>query len=790
MDSITQQYHAAMEWAGENRDWVEIVRDPSRAREVIHEGKLAIVLSIEASDIFGLSRREDSYFYEVEELVRDHAAANTVPSETEIRAEIANGIRRWLDELEYVSTFQISHQLDNAFSSAGYIKRAVTGFSQGRLGRNGQCRWRPPRNNSDRGSRPGESSWRHALEYASCLEQAAHRVRGMCSTIWRRPWRRAWSDEGRSDGLRANPYGLSMMGEILVDVMVERKMPIDAVHMSDIAQAQLIEYLNSKVQTADYPVYVSHTYPTESNALRREQNLDKFLYEGLQQHGAIVGIRPGDDEHIAIPGLGEISEQGAHASCQGTSIGTRMHLAALGDLTATFGSDLNGYINQTRPSGHIRPERTLSQPIPQDCGAFIRDIGSEVRTRGLAHIGLLPALFLEMLLSAEGQEQQRIAQLANGAEAYLQLWERATNPATTAEDTAQATSEGNVETTSAEHRSVNIARLESMLFDGNSQLRTWETDPQIPAMTMLDADESGTWFSLQAHETEGSGSGYALPMLRAIESTLPYPRTEWYGEEGNRNSESGNLMFWDSYPQLPTTIGLLIGTQSFSRHPVGAQFPVSFCRQNRIDDRDSASWQACEQLRRVRNLHRLPWWRTSMSPPGLFSGWRREFPNQRRFGQNIDLHLDVMLGAVVPAQMGYASETYTWLSTLTYEKRRRLLRNPFFENAPTPVRRTEQDNADGSSDVTADPATVRESTTEPAEQYINDIFSRIVSVRRYRDNDGAASRCEYRMDRGSAGCQAFFGIRHYCKLLKQLDSSNPLDYCEPYIRDLPRRSEQ
>ena len=94
--------------------------------------------------------------------------------------------------------------------------------------------------------------------------------------------------------------------------------------------------------------------------------------------------------------------------------------------------------------------------------------------------------------------------------------------------------------------------------------------------------------------------------------------------------------------------------------------------------------------------------------------------------------------------------------------------------------------ADGSSDATTAPATAREGTTEPAEQYINDIFSRIVSVRRYRDNDSAAGRCEDRMGRGGAGCQAFFGIRHYCKLLKQLNSRNSLDYCEPYIRDLPR----
>jgi len=765
MDAITDQYNAATEWAALNESWVQIVRTPAQAREAIHEGKLAIVLSIEASDIFGASRNQQSYFYELEELLDSRRRAGELPGDNDLFAEyLERGIRRWLEGMPLVTTFQIAHQLDNAFSSAAYIKRPLTGFSQRRVGRILECRWRPPRRGAGRGTRPGELLWAAAAQYAACLEDSSRGFLGLGSGILRRPWRRSRVDSERTDGIPANPYGLSVMGRVLVDVMVAERMPIDATHMSDLALRELIEYLDEQGHTT-WPVYISHTYPTASNALRREQNLDAELYKGLLRHGGLVGVRPGDDEHLVVPGLGELDEQGRHASCQGTSIGTRMHLAALRDMPVTFGTDLNGFVNQTRPSGLIRPERYLSGPTPQDCGAFIEDIGSEIRSRGLAHIGLLPALYLEMLFSADDEhERRRVAQLGNGAEAYLQLWERAWP----------------YDVVRSPQRKVEVEILRDLIFDSDGKLLTVGlgsfhvegtvlnllNDERVSNVRGRVLDVEGTVLNWPNNERGPNGQGLVLdlPRWRAIESTLPYPTividspTASTSENTDAQSAEPRLS-WASYPQLPVSMGLLIGTQSFARHPVGSQFPVGFCRRQRVDDRDSESWRVCDQLRRTRNLHRIPLIRLPMAPRGRFSGWRREFPNQSRWGRTIDLHLDVHTDWTLPAELPYATEAYAWLADQSSAFRQRILRNRYFENAPAPG---------VSNNATAEH--VQLAYSEP--------------VQRYLDNDRPAQRCLNRSGQRGPGCQAFVGIRAYCQLLAHLGEESAESYCRPFVREL------
>jgi hypothetical protein len=421
-----------------------------------------------------------------------------------------------------------------------------------------------------------------------------------------------------------------------------------------------------------------------------------------------------------------------------------MHLAALRDLPVTFGTDLNGFVNQTRPSGLIRPERHLSGPTPQDCGAFIADIGSEIRSRGLAHIGLLPALYLEMLFSADDEQERRhVAQLGNGAEAYLQLWER-------------AWPDGVVR---SPPREVDVAQLRDLIFDSDGELRTIGLKSFHVEGTVLN------WPNDERHPDE-TERALDLPLWRAIESTLPYPtignNLHNASTSENTDAQSAELILsWASYPQLPVSMGLLIGTQSFARYPVGSQFPVGFCRRQRVDDRDSESWRVCDQLRRTRNLHRIPVFRLPMAPRGRFSGWRREFPNQSRWGRTIELHLDVEADWTLPAELPHATQAYAWLANQTAEFRQRILRNRYFENGPVP----------GVSN-------------HATEGHVRRALTYSESVQRYLDNDRPAQRCLNRSGQGGPGCQAFVGIRAYCQLLAHLGEDSAEPYCRPFVREL------
>lgn len=86
MDSVDVQLQAAHDFAAE-RNWVEIAESPEHARQIIHDGKLAMILAIEVSSLFG----EDD----------------------------------WEEKLDYyyyhfkVRTMQIGHQLNNRFTGVG-----------------------------------------------------------------------------------------------------------------------------------------------------------------------------------------------------------------------------------------------------------------------------------------------------------------------------------------------------------------------------------------------------------------------------------------------------------------------------------------------------------------------------------------------------------------------------------------------------------------------------------------------------------------------------------------------
>ena len=53
MDDVILQLEMANQFAQDNADWVEIALTPADARRIVEEDKLAIILSIEASHIFG-----------------------------------------------------------------------------------------------------------------------------------------------------------------------------------------------------------------------------------------------------------------------------------------------------------------------------------------------------------------------------------------------------------------------------------------------------------------------------------------------------------------------------------------------------------------------------------------------------------------------------------------------------------------------------------------------------------------------------------------------------------------
>ncbi len=94
MSSLRRQFQAAHDFVAAHSEWVEIALTPSDARRIIHSGKLAIILSFEASHLF------------------------------ENSPDISQAVQEFYDL--GVRSFQPIHQLDNRFGGAAHHNVGVS----------------------------------------------------------------------------------------------------------------------------------------------------------------------------------------------------------------------------------------------------------------------------------------------------------------------------------------------------------------------------------------------------------------------------------------------------------------------------------------------------------------------------------------------------------------------------------------------------------------------------------------------------------------------------------------
>jgi microsomal dipeptidase-like Zn-dependent dipeptidase len=98
MESIKRQI-VALKAFDEANDWYQIVRDPFEARDAIHEGKLAVVLAVEVSDLFPTS--DGDFIRQLHELY-------------------SMGVR----------SVQLAHETNNLFAGAAYHRDIFKAMSQ------------------------------------------------------------------------------------------------------------------------------------------------------------------------------------------------------------------------------------------------------------------------------------------------------------------------------------------------------------------------------------------------------------------------------------------------------------------------------------------------------------------------------------------------------------------------------------------------------------------------------------------------------------------------------------
>jgi microsomal dipeptidase-like Zn-dependent dipeptidase len=372
---------------GPGRGWFRIVKSPAEARAVIDEGKLAVILGIEVSNLF------DCF------LVPFKGAPEC--DEAFLDAQLDR-----YHELGVRALFPV-HKYDNKFSP-GDGHRAIseignfanTGhwssftldcpegvdsvFDEGDVQFGGLNQPRedyfapPPNDMSGFPDKPVDTM----MPFLSELQAPA------------------------LEGDYCQSHGLTPLGEKLLRGMMQRGMIAEIDHLPRWSYVRAFEILNEN----DYPATATH---------------------GTEYNGRIY-----ENGGVSKSSMGRCADP-ENPSAMVSSITSRVaRIVAAGGYPAIgFGFDLNGFAGAAGPrfGEHASCEAEQTDPVTYPFTSFAGDvtfteprIGNRIvdfNTEGMTHIGLMPELIEDARRT--GVTDKELEPLFRSAEGYLRMWERA-----------------------------------------------------------------------------------------------------------------------------------------------------------------------------------------------------------------------------------------------------------------------------------------------------------------------------------------------------------------------------
>ena len=350
---------------GPGEGWFRIVTDPVTARAVMNEGRLAVILGVEVSELFGCSVRLN---------VPQCSAAD---------------IDRELADLHGLGVRQVAvvHKFDNALGGTMFDGGAVGNlvnlgqfYASGRFWSAETC---DPDNT---GVHDNDQSLPEGLDQATTPAAAAIGQAGAGGVVPIYP-----------EPHHCNTRGLTRLGAHAISAIADRGMLVDIDHMSVKARQQALDLLAAR----GYPgVISSHSWATPD------------AYDRIYAAGGFTAPYAGDSTGFA----GAWQERRAAARAAGGD----------GFFGIGFGADSNGLGTQGGPRQGAAAN-PVTYPFVGLGGVIVdRQVSGErvfdINRDGVAHYGLYPD-WIEDLRKIAGDEI--VDDLGRGAEGYLRTWERA-----------------------------------------------------------------------------------------------------------------------------------------------------------------------------------------------------------------------------------------------------------------------------------------------------------------------------------------------------------------------------
>lgn len=219
-----------------------------------------------------------------------------------------------------------------------------------------------------------------------------------------------------------NVLGLTDEGKDLVRAMFDRGMLVDAAHLSEKSVSDLYDIA---VEYDYYPFYISHGHFREMMAVGKdeeEKTTPAYVAGMLREVGGMFGLRTAHEETHGYEG--SPVENSCHGSSR--SFAQAYDFGRLGlKVPMGLGSDLNGFIQQTRP--RFGPQAcSASFPIEAQCQARDeRDAGPPPLGTAFDEAGLGNISLLDDLLDDLDQLGTDTEPLRTSAHDFVTMWERA-----------------------------------------------------------------------------------------------------------------------------------------------------------------------------------------------------------------------------------------------------------------------------------------------------------------------------------------------------------------------------
>jgi hypothetical protein len=360
-DMFELQDYIDAQWGGPGKGWYRIVKDPFEARRVISEGKLAVIMGIEVSKLFECG------------IYNDQPECTKQQVDERLGEVYDMGVR----QMELINKF------DNAFGGvAGDTKETGAVTNTGNKYETGQY-WdmRTCDGPEDASDREQVSVHQHNDDSLVANGINMFLPKGTAPIYPAPP--------------HCNAKGLTDLGAHLVNRMIDRGMIVDPDHLSVLARNQLIDVVKAR----DYSgIISSHSWSTPD------------AFPAIYKSGGFITPYAGDST---------------------TFVEKWKKTKAMADPKFYFGfgygADMNGFGSQGGPRGANVPN-----PVTYPFKSFVGDVTFDkqksgervydINVDGVDHYGLYPD-WIEDLRKLAGDEI--IEDMARGAEAYLQMWERA-----------------------------------------------------------------------------------------------------------------------------------------------------------------------------------------------------------------------------------------------------------------------------------------------------------------------------------------------------------------------------